>query len=229
MGSALAPISLVPLDRGGADGATTFGEVIAYLHGVADAMSTGIEPRIPSSLVPRIATSSALSRHLPLSLSPSYGPLSLAPLIEPTARVTLPFGQLPIERASAWPDVVVGSASEPTRGGARVLDLSTAPPSSPAIAARGPFLNTLPYQAPSLVPTASSSLRVLSVAPDSGWLGMRSSEVRLRAGHLSAEWYELTDTVTFREAPANSTASGVESAPCDADLATPVIPAAAQG
>ncbi len=229
MGSALAPISLVPIDRGATDGATTFGEVIAYLHGVADAMSNGIEPRIPTSLVPGIATSTALSRHLPLSLSPSRGPVSLAPLIEPSVRITLPFGELPIQRASAWPDVVVGSASEPTRGGAGVLDWSTAPPSSPAVPARGPFLNTLPYEAPSLSPAPSSSLRVLSVPPDAGWLGMRSSEVRLRAGHLSPEWYELTDTVTFREAPANSTSSPTESGPCDADLATPIIPAAAQG
>jgi hypothetical protein len=229
MGSSLAPISLVPLDRGAADAATTFGEVIAYLHGIADAMSTGVEPRIPTSLVPKMGVMNSRSRHLPLSLSPAHGPVSLAPLIEPTARITLPFGELPIERASAWPDVVVGSSSEPTRGGSRVVDLSTAPPSSPAIPLRGPFINTLPYLAPSLVPSASHSLRVVSVPPESGWLGSRSSEVRLRAGHLSAEWYELADSVTFREAPANSVSSGDDNASCDPEIETPLIPAAAQG
>jgi hypothetical protein len=228
MGSALGPISLVPVDRGTKDTATTFGEVIAYLHGIADAMSTGVEPRIPSSLVPNIGASDARSRHLPLSLSPTYGPVSLAPLIEPSARITLPFGELPIERASAWPDVIVGSSSETTRGGSRIVDLSTAPPSSPAIGVRGPFLHTLPYQAPSLVPTGPCSLRVVSGPPENGWLGARSSEVRLRAGHLSAEWYELTDTVTFREAAANSTSSPVAAAGAE-DGDVPLKPIAAQG
>ncbi|MGA2451717.1 MAG: hypothetical protein ABTD50_23925 [Polyangiaceae bacterium] len=227
MGSALGPISLVPVDRAATDPATTFGEVIAYLHGIADAMSTGVEPRISTSLLPKMAATDGRSRHLPLSLSPSRGPVSLAPLIEPTERVTLPFGELPIERASAWPDVVVGSSSEPTRGGSRVLDLSTAPPSSPAIGVRGPFLHTLPYQAPSLVPSAACAVRVLTVPPENGWLGTRSSEVRLRAGHLSAEWYELTDTVTFREAAANSTPASVER--CGEDSEVPLKQIAGQG
>jgi hypothetical protein len=219
MGSALAPISLVPLDGGELDGSTTFGEVIAYLHGVADAMSMGVEPRIPSSLLPRVSASEQRALHSPMSLSPSGGPTSLAPVIEPGYRVTLPFGELPIERASAWPEVIVGSSSEPTRGGARVLDLSTAPPSGSTTGQRGPFLHTLPYQTPSLGP--SRSVRVLSSAPDNGWLGARSSEVRLRAGHLSPEWYELTDNVPWRGSnAANSTPSGIEGISDDSDSET---------
>jgi hypothetical protein len=171
--TAFTPISIIPIEQFRDQEPTTFREVVAYLHGVADAFAA----RIP---VPRALSIAPLAL-APLSLASPH-PSSRAPA--PT-RITLRFGELPSERASVWPHVVVGGDWEATRGGARTIDLAAleSSRSSFPVVRRG----TLPYEAPriSLTPRAS-------IPPS--WADERSSEVRLRATRLPVEWYELTGT-----------------------------------
>ncbi len=159
-------ISIIPIENFSDQEPTTFREVVAYLHGVADAM----------------AHQRALTR--PISVAPD--PTAFLANPTPGIRITLRFGELPYDRASVWPHVVVGSDWEPTRGGARTLDLGALEPSHsswPVVLRRG----TLPYEAPSisLAPRAS-------IAPT--WVDERTSEVRLRVSRLPIEWYQLTGT-----------------------------------
>ncbi|HEY4013065.1 MAG TPA: hypothetical protein VGM06_06990 [Polyangiaceae bacterium] len=167
------PITIIPIEQFRDQEPTTFREVVAYLHGVADAFAARVPIPRPVSLAPL-----SLAPLSPAALQPS----SRAPA--PT-RITLRFGELPFERASVWPHVVVGGDWEATRGGSRTIDL-TEPESSRS---SWPIVRrvTLPYEAPSisLAPRAS-------IAP--AWADERSSEIRLRASRLPVEWYELTGT-----------------------------------
>jgi hypothetical protein len=170
------PITIIPIEAFRDQEPTTFREVVAYLKGVADALAEKPDPG-----------------HAP-PLSLAAPPSSLPPRRGSTAtRITLRFGELPFERASVWPHVVLGGSGEVTRGGSRTLDLGAfdlegAGSSWPASdrAAVAIFGHAAPKApAVSLAPRPSS-------APT--WAYGRTSEVRLRASRLSAEWYELTGT-----------------------------------
>ena len=169
----LTTISIVPVNDSSNESrhSTAFREVIAYLNGVAEAMAARGDSGFPSSLLP-----GARVRRSP---SGSAG-------ATPT-RVTLRFGELGYERASAWPKVGVTPAWETTRGGARLVDLGFVDSSAPAATTPAPRRHTLPYEAPSI-----SLAPFLSAPPP--WADERQSGVRLRTGQLPMEWYELTGT-----------------------------------
>jgi hypothetical protein len=163
------PITIIPIETSKGPESAAFREVIAYLNGVADTVAAQTDYGHP------------------LSLAPCAGiPPRRASDIPSQTRVTLRFGELTFDRASLWPQVAVGSSPEPTRGGARTLDFGFDPARACSLA---PSLRryTLPYDAPSVSLTPSLS----SLPP---WFEERQSEVRLRAGHLPLEWYELTGT-----------------------------------
>jgi hypothetical protein len=169
MGNQFTPITIIPKENVNGNESSAFREVIAYLNGIADT----------------VAAHTDYGR--PLSLAPGAGIPQRTPSAAPgSTRVTLRFGELPFDRASVWPQVAVGSPPEPTRGGSRTLDFGFDPARACSLA---PTLRrfTLPYEAPSvsLVPRLSSLPQ---------WFEERESEVRLRAGHLPFEWYQLTGT-----------------------------------
>jgi hypothetical protein len=170
MSKQFTPITIIPVHDALAahEESTAFREVIAYLNGVADTMAAQCDCGRPISLLPDANLASHSSR------------ASVVP-----TRVTLRFGEIAFERASIWPQVAVGSTWEPTRGGARMVDLGVID----ATRAGGPTLRrcTLPYDMPSV------SLAPFQSAPPP-WSDERQSEVRLRAAHLPIEWYELTGT-----------------------------------
>jgi hypothetical protein len=169
MNSLFTPITIIPIENVKDEESSAFREVIAYLNGVADTVAAQADYGQPLSLVP--------SANIP-QRTPSA--------IPGRTRVTLRFGELPFDHASLWPQVALGSSPESTRGGSRTLDLGF---DSVRACSLAPNLRryTLPYDASSisLAPQASS------LPP---WFEERQSEVRLRAGHLSREWYELTGT-----------------------------------
>ena len=172
---AFTKISIIPIEQFVDQEPTTFREVVAYLHGVADAFAAQPPREASLSIAPPSLAPLPLASLRPSSRSPA-----------PT-RLTLRFGELPFEQASVWPHVVVGGGCdwETTRGGARTIDFGNFEDtrSTWPILQRG----TLPYEAPtiSLAPRAS-------LGPS--WADERSSEVRLRASRLPVEWYELTGT-----------------------------------
>ena len=180
MNTTFATISIVPVNdtKSEQEHSTAFREVIAYLNGVADTLAASHPetPGLPSSLVPgaRVVPGAGPRR------SPS------GPAATPT-RVTLRFGELAFQRASAWPQVAVSSTWEPTRGGARLVDLGIVDSTPPGDTLRTPLRHTLPYEVPSV-----SLAPFLSAPPP--WADERQSGVRLRSGQLPMEWYELTGT-----------------------------------
>ncbi len=174
-------ISIIPVDTFRDQEPTSFREVVAYLRGIADALSARTPIDRPISLAPDMG-------RFP-SIRAGSSPASASSGM----RLTLRFGELPYDRASVWPHVVVGADWEVTRGGSRTVDLGALEPSQsswPALR-RG----TLPYDAPSI-----SLAPRPSMVPT--WVDERSSEVRLKANRLPVEWYELTGTPSSYPAPA---------------------------
>lgn len=169
MNKQFTPITIIPIENVKGKESAAFREVIAYLNGVADTVAAQADCGQPLSLAPCDRIS-----------------LRAPSLIPGRTRVTLRFGELPFDRASVWPQVAVGSSPEPTRGGARTLDFGLDPARGCSLA---PTFRryTLPYHAPSV----SLAPSLPSFPP---WFEERQSEVRLRAGHLPLEWYELTGT-----------------------------------
>jgi hypothetical protein len=161
-------ITIVPIESVRDKEPTTFREVIAYLNGVADTVAAHFDRARPVSLAPAGSTATRSSE------SDASG-----------TRITLRFGEVPFAGASVWPHVVVGSSWEPTRGGARTVDLGECDPSQAHDSAHALRRYTLPYDAPSV------SISPITSAPPA-WADERSSQVRLRAGALPPEWYELT-------------------------------------
>jgi hypothetical protein len=176
--TAFTSISIIPIEQFRNQEPTTFREVVAYLHGVADALAANTTLARPLSLAPISL--------VPLALA-SLRPSSRAPV-----RLTLRFGEVPFDRASVWPHVVVGAAWEPTRGGSRTLDLGSfeGTRSSWPIVKRA----TLPYEAPSISIAPGSISFAPRPSSEPSWADERSSEVRLRTSRLPVEWYELTGT-----------------------------------
>jgi hypothetical protein len=177
MTAATKPVSILLEEPSKAHHSPTFGEVIAYLHGVADTVTASSVHHRPLSLVPVSVA--------PLTLAPSGSSSTTYP------RMTVRFGELPFERESAWPQVAMAPSTPPTRGGSRLLDaewtcLSSKPPASWQY-------RTLPYGAP-CVSLAAGSLSGYSSIPASWSNGERRSDVRLRTAELPQEWYELTGT-----------------------------------
>src|SRR5579864_6006909 len=132
----LTTISIVPVSDSDNESqhSTAFREVIAYLSGVAEAMAARGDSGFPSSLLPGAR----------LRRSPS-GSAGATP-----TRVTLRFGELAYERASAWPQVPVAPAWETTRGGARLVDLGVVDSTVPTATTPAPRRHTLPYDVPSV-------------------------------------------------------------------------------
>jgi hypothetical protein len=196
MSNAFTPITIIPIELAAGDESAAFREVIAYLNGIADTVSAS-QPDYGRALsLAPMATFAAMASLASLAPIPSLAPIaSLAPFglltqrssseVPGGTRVTLRFGELPFEHASLWPQVALGAAPEPTRGGARTLDFGFDSVRACSLAPNRRW--TLPYDAPSdsMAPQASS------LPP---WYGERQSEVRLRAGQLPPEWYELTGT-----------------------------------
>jgi hypothetical protein len=161
------PITIIPIENVTGTESAAFREVIAYLNGIADTVAAQTDYGQPLSLMPAARISSRAPGGIPAR-----------------TRVTLRFGEISFDRASVWPQVAVGSASEPTRGGARTLDFGVDPARSCSLA---PAMRryTLPYDAPSV-----SLAPGLATFPP--WCEERQSAVRLRAAHLPLEWYQLT-------------------------------------
>ncbi len=193
----------------------SFQDVVAYLHGVSDAM----QAMQKSALTVR-----PLAVHTPVPAQP--GAEATAPEPKRSGRLTLRHGEAEIEIEGVLvvpqtPVPLAGHAT-PTRGGARLLELEGAPGISND---QNELLRgTLPYWAPavSVVPfrpfagnterpldlddarsAGAYSALALSLVPiaaiiPSGWpedgCEERVSGVRLRAAPLSAELYALTGT-----------------------------------
>jgi hypothetical protein len=195
-----AAVSTVPVEDH--DHRSGFREVIAYLRGIADTVTAQGASCRPVSLPPhsvrpapvRALSLCPISSH-PLPVGPvSVRPPSLAPWSTAPASAdsgaSPAFGELPFDSASLWPQVPLGPASEPTRGGARLIDPGSARPLT-GVDLVAIWRRTLPYGAPMVSLAASSS----SLPAGEGGLAEPAGEWGLlRCAELPREWYELTDT-----------------------------------
>jgi len=192
----------------------TFREVMAYLDGVADAMTATKHGARPVALAPCSTPSATTPTPYPVAPGSAVASGTGRACEEPGApassnrsgRLTLRYGEhgIALEYLSLFPHPAPATTSV-TRGGARLLDLGGGDGAS----SPGSGLSqrdTLPYSAVtlSLAPTtiapavwAEAPIRLASSTPPTRARVLeeeRTSNVYLRCARLSSEWYDLTGT-----------------------------------
>ncbi len=215
MTSSLAPRETMASGQFQDDEPPTFREVMAYLDGVAAAMTATRDQRRPVAITactdppaparsPCRATSASVPR--PAGNESACSDPGSVLALGSKAHLTLRYGELAmavdrVRSPSAAPPIL---QSATPRGGARLIDLGAAG-GSPHLGAPG--RNTLPYGiktlslAPRYTPTAAWVEPAVDLTPTISILdetvdceNVRTSDVYLRCARLSAEWYDLTGT-----------------------------------
>jgi hypothetical protein len=201
MTSSLAPhmqIGSIAAQAFDADEPPTFREVMAYLDGVAAAMSANRRMPPPVSLVPCATPASSSSTPCSVGGMVSKPAGDDSSCRQPTGAHPMGKAQLTLRQGelSGAVDRILGGAEAPDAAQVSVRFRNTVPygVEPVSVAPRGPLAVRVPRPA-ELAGTPAElarSMAMLDAALEKE--GDRTSDVYLRCARLSAEWYDLTGT-----------------------------------